>query len=697
MPRKNGNTTVTEQNSYLSHLSGLPVKRTTGESKFDPTLGTDRRGKLDVKSARGSDLDTVLLAATSQRSDITELARQYQRKVGVNCRSQLAILERRRAAYQAAKHYHRPHLIESHNADAKKSISSLIAENSRDSYEATVRSVLYDVQLAPEAIDHVAMAVSEHFKNEMIAASESDDPLENLIVATQMARYEAALRKEYEEQDEHEIEWIKEDGCLWVKDPETGKAKFGPWGKERIFDTDPTFDVDRDEETGEVTKVKEKGASIPELDKEGVEEAEEKLNDIIGCNPYGPIDLPVETSGQNESGSEDSEWSKEKVEQSIAEAMDAFGNKDVTGASTEQTKGFKEVVDSEQQETTQEKLDRIRADMAIRADETRQVNPKGLYGVHDVDVITLEPSELEPLIRTKPVDLLLNETRDVRGQTYTKVGAPSSRTWRTRLGDLQVFKRPPDTLGNVVVMTDMSGSMGCGCQSCFNYESAENNTCSQHWIHEHTDPTNPIDGRFVWAFKDNAGSEAYNHISNGDGTVTCKPIDVGTYTQTNWSNGALAREVVGAISNRFKHQTKVFGFTSGGWRTGAKVAEFPTGTYPHHQGYMNFGGGTPTCSAMDYMNELLSGSMSRTAGVFIADDSPGSGGAMKQHLPITYCDGEDYRKLAESFAERGMRFGIVSVGWGKFPADIPNAVSAQIKSTDDLAGLAPLFKHLGGR
>ena len=58
MPRKNGNTTVPEQNSYLSHLSGMQVTRKTGESKFDPSTQLNR-GKLEVSSARGSDLDTV--------------------------------------------------------------------------------------------------------------------------------------------------------------------------------------------------------------------------------------------------------------------------------------------------------------------------------------------------------------------------------------------------------------------------------------------------------------------------------------------------------------------------------------------------------------------------------------------------------------------------------------------------------------
>jgi hypothetical protein len=690
MPRKNGNTTVPEQNSYLSHLSGMQVTRKTGESKFDPSTQLNR-GKLEVSSARGSDLDTVLLAATSQRSDITELARSYQRKVGINCSSQLAVLERRRAAYQAGKHYHRPHLIDSHNSDAK---SHLLEGEGGFGYENTMRSVLYDVQLPVDrTVDQIALAVSNRFKNEMLSASESDDPLQNLVVATQMARYEEALRKQYREDDEDEVEWIEEDGCIFVKDPDSDKPKEDERYGCKIPITDWNIDVERNED-GEITKVTERHVSNPEQNEKGVEEAQEKIEGCGGIQVEGDDGLP--TSGENNSGGEDTEWDKEQVEQSIAEALDAYGTTQATGASKTETKGFKDESDSEYQETTQEKLDRIRAEMAIKAEEQRQINPENLYGVHQNDVIKLDRDELEPLLRTTPVNLLLNETRDVKGQSFTRVGNPSSRTWRTRLGDLAVFKRPPDTLGNVVVMTDMSGSMGCGCQRCFSYKKAENAICSDIYRHEHQAPKYPIKDQFRWMYLGNQGVERSSHISNGDGTATCIQPTPGAYTGSHWSNGALAREVVTAISNRFKHQTKTFGFTSGGWHSGTKIAEFPSGTFPNHKGFENFGGGTPTCSAMDYMNELLAGSLSRTAGVFIADGQPGAGGMMKE-LPIRNCDGGHYRHLAESFAKRGMRFGVVSVGYSQFPADIPNATSVHIKSTDDIAKLAPLFTHLGGR
>ena len=692
MPKKNGKTTVDEQNSYFSHLSGKQAVRKTGEAKFDPE-SSESRGVIEIKSARGSDLDTILLVATAQRSDITHLAQLYQRKIQINISTQLKILEKKRAASQAAVFYHRPNLIKSHNEDAKKNIEQ--RSESGLGYEDSLRSVLYDINLMDGVTkDEVAIAVANHFKYEMKKATESDNPLDNLIVATQMARYEEALRVKYVDDDSEEVEWIEEGGCTFVKDPETGKPREGEYGQKTQI-TDWNMDVERDED-GEITKVTENNHSSPERNKEGVEEAQEKIYDekVIGCGGIPAEGGDILANGENESGSQESEWDREKVEKSIAETMDAYGSTAATGASTQETRGFKAEGDSARKETTQETLDRIRADMAIKAEEVATINASGLYGVHTNDITVLRANQLEPLVKSAPINLLLNQTRDIRGQAYARVGNPSSKTWRTRLGDMQVFKRPPDTLGDVVVMTDMSGSMGCGCQKCFSYEETAAITCSMVNMHAGRDSDQPLIHSFP--YEGNTGVRRYSHISNGDGTATCIVPNPADIIKDRWSNGALAREVVTAISNRFSNQTKVFGFSSGGYRTGAKIAEFPKGLYPNHRGYEEFGGGTPTCSAMDYMNDLLAGSMSRTAGVFIADGTPGSGGMMKD-LPIKNCDSMHYRHLAESFAKRGMRFGVVSVGYMQFPTDIPNAKTAWIKSTDDLAQLAPLFNHLAGR
>ena len=96
--------------------------------------------------------------------------------------------------------------------------------------------------------------------------------------------------------------------------------------------------------------------------------------------------------------------------------MDAYGSTAATGASTQETRGFKAEGDSARKETTQETLDRIRADMAIKSEEVATINASGLYGVHTNDIKVLRADQLEPLVKSAPINLLLNQTRDIRGQ-----------------------------------------------------------------------------------------------------------------------------------------------------------------------------------------------------------------------------------------------------------------------------------------
>ena len=160
----------------------------------------------------------------------------------------------------------------------------------------------------------------------------------------------------------------------------------------------------------------------------------------------------------------------------------------------------------------------------------------------------------------------------------------------------------------------------------------------------------------------------------------------------------MAREVVGAISKRFQ-QVKVYGFSTGGRRTGVKVQEFPKGYWPTHAGFDKWGGGTPTCAAMNFMSDALAGSLQKTAAILIADGFPGTGGQFKKSSPTKHCDNNHYRYLAETFAKKGMRFGLISVGGSGFPANLPKSVHVKIrnKSDQEMTQLIPLFAHIGAR
>ena len=54
-------------------------------------------------------------------------------------------------------------------------------------------------------------------------------------------------------------------------------------------------------------------------------------------------------------------------------------------------------------------------------------------------------------------------------------GKPTHKAWKLNVGDARVFRSRPRTQGDITVMVDMSGSMGCACQRCATREVARLN------------------------------------------------------------------------------------------------------------------------------------------------------------------------------------------------------------------------------
>ena len=56
------------------------------------------------------------------------------------------------------------------------------------------------------------------------------------------------------------------------------------------------------------------------------------------------------------------------------------------------------------------------------------------------------------------------EGRTARRSRHT--GRPTRKAWRLEYGETRVFAKPPKTRGKVVCLVDLSGSMGCWCEAC---------------------------------------------------------------------------------------------------------------------------------------------------------------------------------------------------------------------------------------
>jgi hypothetical protein len=126
-----------------------------------------------------------------------------------------------------------------------------------------------------------------------------------------------------------------------------------------------------------------------------------------------------------------------------------------------------------------------------------------------------------------------------------------------------------------------------------------------------------------------------------------------------------------------------------------------------------FGGGTPTCGGLQFVQDAISGAASNTTAILIMDGGPwyagvglidretGKGSYLKDSSPSQNCDRFHYAQQCAEFVKRGMGFGIIEVGSGAgsiaSQLDVPVGSTAVIKTEKDLMNLIPLFSFLDGR
>jgi len=60
-------------------------------------------------------------------------------------------------------------------------------------------------------------------------------------------------------------------------------------------------------------------------------------------------------------------------------------------------------------------------------------------------------------------------------------GKPTNKIWRLKYGHMGVFKEKPVTKGDLVVLVDMSGSMGCACPRCTRGSYRSNGSAAAAW------------------------------------------------------------------------------------------------------------------------------------------------------------------------------------------------------------------------
>ena len=252
-------------------------------------------------------------------------------------------------------------------------------------------------------------------------------------------------------------------------------------------------------------------------------------------------------------------------------------------------------------------------------------------GKHTQNILVLPA---EPMVLRHDTKLFLDDMQDTTGEVLRKTGVPTSEAWKLNLGQLRVFRQRPKRKGKIVVIVDLSGSMGGWC------DHAEHRTTGE---------------------------------------------------------GFFAFEIAAAIESQFS-DVQVFGFASSYAGTNfVRIPKGQKLACPvEHDSISALGSGTPLCAALQFASDELEGIYSGSSTVFITDGgNTGARGFVDN--PGGECDGYDHhRRVSEEMHASGMRFLniITSNGGG---THLPQDLTVEVLSHDDIPKLAEAFKYLKRR
>ena len=81
-------------------------------------------------------------------------------------------------------------------------------------------------------------------------------------------------------------------------------------------------------------------------------------------------------------------------------------------------------------------------------------------------LLNIYPTPAQEKIESEAIPLDIQQSRGIVNHTRKYVGEPSQKTWELSFGNTKVFTRGANTRGRVGILIDISGSMGCGCNTC---------------------------------------------------------------------------------------------------------------------------------------------------------------------------------------------------------------------------------------
>ena len=314
--------------------------------------------------------------------------------------------------------HHRQHLIDEDTGEPWSGLANMVG------------ALLFDlpVKLAGTEVEVRAL---EHFKDDLIAATFSETPMESAKVALRIAAY---------------MDWL-ESASAPPKPPGTGRKEPGGGGD--------GSSPDSSESAGD--------GKAPASDTVHMDDGPEASTDEDGADDDfdGDVMKVVLHADEKEPYTESPELQELLTE---------------TERSIERT--VKNGIKRERTKKKNAAITRTRHDITYVPDGGPTLVPSS--GIAIDHQTWMMPVNTESIMLSDNAQFALDnaEGRTSRRSRYT--GRPTRKAWRLEYGDTRVFAKPPKNRGKVVCLVDLSGSMGCWCEECNMYGGYSRN--SSGWL-----------------------------------------------------------------------------------------------------------------------------------------------------------------------------------------------------------------------
>ena len=681
-----------QQKQYIEHTTGTTIAKKGGKGTHDPEVIRGRHNDLTVT---GGNLNMDGTSIVQQRALAPDdVVKSLINKTGRNVHKLWDILEKSRAAYRAGKHTHRDKLLERHKKQVQKQVLANEKARAQQAFrgpatlEESLRGLMYGHRVTDTDVH--AQEIWYRFRDKINEAVTSPDALDTIRVAYKVAEL---------------YDWLVEQ----AKDPPPPPP---PPGGE-----DPPPPPEDDElpppPSGEGAPPPEDNPDDPPPPPRGKGGAPDQEDDSPPEKEPAPdpddTDEIDETLGKILDPFDTNRGHKVGGSGGTVEAGGSYG------AGSGATEGGTTITNPEQtlsKEKLREKLKQVLAEKQERAkqDAIRHAGKKyGSYGIHDYEFRIPDATQTESLHQSDAIKMVLSETRGRTDQQIGRRGRVTGRAWQAPvLGNMNVFRKRPNTEGDIVILVDMSGSMGCGCEMCsgeaLDMRPAK---CIYYSDHIGENPDLGLTARTKRGYRKNLHSPCKEDPSWDQVRAKSSAASNGKQKSPAW----LAKQTVSAITERFP-SAKVYGFSDGSV-TGTVITPLEHRKWLNDSGRRLLGSGTPTCGGLQFVQDAISGSASNTTAILIMDGGPwyagvghfdratGKSSNFKSSSLSQHCDPSHYAQQCAEFVKRGMGFGIVEVGYSAgtiaSQLDVPIGSTAVIKKEEDLMNLVPLFSFLDGR